>query len=100
MSTAWLWGFGSGWYAWLAVAVHVALQIVFVCRALLRPHREPASRLAWVVVIIVAKPRRYFFFGAFPPAVVVIIVAAFAAIVAIAVLLATRCALCITTIVA
>ena len=30
------------------------LQIVFVIRAMLRPHREPASRLAWVVVIIVA----------------------------------------------
>ena len=36
------------------VAVHVVLQVVFVGRALLRPHREPASRLAWVVVIIVA----------------------------------------------
>ena len=34
--------------------VHVALQVFFVGRALLRPHREPASRLAWVVVIIVA----------------------------------------------
>ena len=31
-----------------------ALQIFFVGRALLRPHREPASRLAWVVVIVVA----------------------------------------------
>ena len=54
MSTAWLWGVGGGWYAWAAVAIHVALQIVFVARALLRPHREPASRLAWVVVILVA----------------------------------------------
>lgn len=39
---------------WLLLIVHVSLQVFFVCRALLRPHREPASRLAWVVVIIVA----------------------------------------------
>ena len=37
-----------------SLALHVALQIFFVGRALLRPHREPASRLAWVVVIVVA----------------------------------------------
>jgi cardiolipin synthase len=53
MSTTWLWGFGS-FHGWLLVAIHVALQVLFVGRALLRPHREPASRLAWVVVIIVA----------------------------------------------
>ncbi len=39
---------------WLLVTAHVALQVFFVGRAVLRPHREPASRLAWVVVIIVA----------------------------------------------
>ena len=39
----------------LALAgLHIALQVLFVGRALLRPYREPASRLAWVVVIIVA----------------------------------------------
>ncbi len=53
MSTAWLWSLGH-LPGWLFLAVHGALQIFFVCRALLRPHREPASRLAWVVVIIVA----------------------------------------------
>ena len=36
------------------LVVHTCLQVLFVGRALLRPHREPASRLAWVVVIIVA----------------------------------------------
>ena len=36
------------------LGLHVSLQIFFVGRALLRPHREPASRLSWVVVIIVA----------------------------------------------
>jgi cardiolipin synthase len=39
--------------AWALFALHWMLQIVFVVRAILRPHREPASRLAWVVVIIV-----------------------------------------------
>ena len=32
---------------------HVLIQIVVIVRAILRPHREPASRIAWVVVIIV-----------------------------------------------
>ncbi len=53
MSTSWLWGLGHV-PAWLLLAVHVSLQMFFVGRALLRPHREPASRLAWVVVIVVA----------------------------------------------
>ncbi|MDW3116834.1 MAG: PLDc N-terminal domain-containing protein [Roseovarius pacificus] len=34
------------------VALHVALQAGFIVRALLRPHREPSSRIAWVLVII------------------------------------------------
>jgi cardiolipin synthase len=53
VSTAWLWALGHV-PGWLLLSLHVALQVFFVCRALLRPHREPASRLAWVVVIIVA----------------------------------------------
>lgn len=53
MSTGWLWSLGH-LPAWFLLSLHVALQIFFVGRALLRPHREPASRLAWVVVIIVA----------------------------------------------
>ena len=53
MSTAWLWQLGHA-PGLLLLLAHIALQIFFVCRALLRPHREPASRLAWVVVIIVA----------------------------------------------
>src|SRR5919198_1886688 len=40
--------------AWALFWLHTFLQVVFVVRAVLRPHREPASRLAWVVVIIVA----------------------------------------------
>jgi cardiolipin synthase A/B len=44
----------SHYVAWALFALHTLLQVVFVIRAILRPHREPASRLAWVVVIIVA----------------------------------------------
>ena len=32
--------------------LHITLQMALVLRVLLRPHREPASRIAWVVVII------------------------------------------------
>lgn len=31
---------------------HVALQLTFVARALLRPHREASSRVAWVLIIL------------------------------------------------
>ena len=34
------------------LALDISLQIVFVVRVLLRPHREPASRIAWVVVVV------------------------------------------------
>lgn len=44
----------SAYFGWAVIVVPIALQIVYCVRALLRPHREPASRLAWVVVIIVA----------------------------------------------
>lgn len=30
----------------------ILLELAFLARSLLRPHREPASRLAWVVVIV------------------------------------------------
>jgi cardiolipin synthase len=36
----------------LAFLAHFALQLVTLARVLLRPHREPASRFAWVAVII------------------------------------------------
>jgi cardiolipin synthase len=32
--------------------LHVLVQIALIVRVLLRPHREPASRIAWIVVII------------------------------------------------
>lgn len=38
---------------WLLVILHVTLQLAFIARALLWPHREPAARLAWITVIMV-----------------------------------------------
>jgi len=34
------------------LTLHVLIMIALIARVLLRPHREPASRIAWVVVII------------------------------------------------
>lgn len=34
------------------VTLHVLIQLALVARVLLRPHRDPASRIAWVVVIV------------------------------------------------
>ena len=36
----------------ILLALDVTLQVAFVVRILLRPHREPASRIAWVVVVV------------------------------------------------
>ncbi len=36
----------------LLVALHLLIQGGLIVRVLLRPHREPASRIAWVVVVI------------------------------------------------
>jgi len=33
------------------VALHLGMQIAVIVRVLLRPHRDPSSRIAWVVVI-------------------------------------------------
>ena len=35
------------------LALHVLILIALIVRVLLRPHRDPASRIAWIVVIIV-----------------------------------------------
>jgi cardiolipin synthase len=32
--------------------LHLLIQLALVLRALLRPHRQPASRIAWIVVIL------------------------------------------------
>ena len=48
------------------LALHILIQIALAVRVLLRPHREPASRIAWVVVIMaipVAGIISYILFG-------------------------------------
>jgi cardiolipin synthase len=40
--------------AWLLLGLEIGLQLFFVGRALLRPYREPVSRLAWVMIIVIA----------------------------------------------
>ena len=50
----------------LFLLLHVGIQFALLIRVLLRPHREPASRIAWVVVIIalpVAGIISYLLFG-------------------------------------
>jgi len=50
----------------ILLVLNISLQVAFVVRVLLRPHREPASRIAWVVVVV-AVPLlgilAYLFFG-------------------------------------
>ena len=36
----------------IAVSLFVLVMLAFTVRVLLRPHREPASRIAWIVVIL------------------------------------------------
>ena len=36
------------------MALHLAIQAALVVRVLLRPHRDPASRIAWILVILAA----------------------------------------------
>jgi len=37
----------------IAVALHILIELVLILRVLLRPHRQPASRIAWIVIIVV-----------------------------------------------
>lgn len=37
---------------WPIVAMFVLAEIAVIARVILRPHREPASRVAWIVVIV------------------------------------------------
>lgn len=36
----------------MSVTVHVLIQIVVIVRILLRSHRDPASRIAWIIVVL------------------------------------------------
>ena len=35
----------------IAVAVHAVIELAVIIRVMLRPHREPASRIAWIAVV-------------------------------------------------
>ena len=37
----------------IAVSLHILVELALIVRVLLRPHRQPASRIAWIVVITV-----------------------------------------------
>jgi cardiolipin synthase len=34
------------------VVLHLALQGALIVQAILRPHRDPSSRVAWIVVLV------------------------------------------------
>jgi len=36
----------------VALALHILVDLILILRVLLRPHRQPASRIAWIVVIL------------------------------------------------
>ena len=36
---------------WIGVGVHILIEAILIVRVMLRPHREPAARIAWVAVI-------------------------------------------------
>ena len=36
----------------IAVAIHVLIEMAVIVRVILRPHRQPASRIAWIVVVV------------------------------------------------
>ena len=37
----------------MIIAFHLILQALVIARILLRPHRDPASRISWMVVVLV-----------------------------------------------
>ncbi len=39
-------------YGIVMALLHLLIQLVFIIRVLIRPHRQPASRIAWIVVIL------------------------------------------------
>lgn len=38
--------------AGLITGLHILLVTAVCCRVLLRPHRQPAARMAWIVVVL------------------------------------------------
>ncbi|MCY3000116.1 MAG: PLDc N-terminal domain-containing protein, partial [Planctomycetota bacterium] len=40
------------WMVIAGVVLHLTLQISLIIQAILRPHRDPSSRVAWIVVLV------------------------------------------------
>jgi cardiolipin synthase len=40
------------WMVIAGVVLHLALQMTLIVQAILRPHRDPSSRVAWIVVLV------------------------------------------------
>lgn len=56
----------TGFLAFCFVVGYIAIHLAFIARALLRPHREPSSRMAWVLVMLMVPIGgivAYIFFG-------------------------------------
>ena len=39
-------------FSYVAISVHLIVVAALIVRVLIRPHRQPASRIAWIVVIV------------------------------------------------
>jgi len=60
----------ASWIGVMLGGLHLLIQLALIIRVLLRPHREPASRIAWIVVLIalpVAGLIAYILFGNINP---------------------------------
>jgi cardiolipin synthase len=54
------------WMVTAGVMLHLLIQILLILQVILRPHRDPSSRIAWVVVIVtlpILGILGYFFLG-------------------------------------
>ena len=36
----------------ITIAIHILIELALILRVILRPHRQPASRIAWIIVIV------------------------------------------------
>jgi cardiolipin synthase len=43
------------YWAAAALVLHLLVVLALIVRVLLRPHRQPASRIAWVVAILACR---------------------------------------------
>ena len=38
--------------SYVAISLHLLVEAALIVRVIIRPHRQPASRIAWIVVIV------------------------------------------------